>query len=118
MILVYDVRAPQSFDQVKKYWLTELKENMEHNENVFVAVNKCDEYDENPSQEQIDFIEERAMRWYRVSAKQGTNVAEMFEEITEILIDRFPPTEKKSHQSIILQESMREQIVNQKRCCK
>lgn len=58
------------------------------------------------------------MKWYRVSAKQGTNVREMFDDITEILMDRFPPTEKKSHQSIILQESMREQIVNKKGCCK
>ena len=43
-VLVYDVTLKKSFEQVKEYWVKELKENAPENIIIVIAANKSDDY--------------------------------------------------------------------------
>lgn len=81
VLLVYDVHNKDSFREVKDYWFgevpcrsTQLQQHMDHKENVYVLVNKCDDHEERLSKEELDFMEEHRLRYYLVSAKTGAMV--------------------------------------------
>ncbi|XP_069783189.1 ras-related protein Rab-35-like [Narcine bancroftii] len=86
VIVVYDVTNPQSFVNVKR-WLHEINQNCDTVAKVLVG-NKS----EDPSRRQVDhgdakrFCDQLGIRLFETSAKENTNVEEMFSAVTAMVL--------------------------------
>ena len=79
-ILVYDVTRKESFESLKDYWYSQLKENSEPDIVIGVAGNKCDLY------ENEEVKEDEAREWAKeigavfelTSAQNNTGINDLF----------------------------------------
>jgi small GTP-binding protein len=84
IIFVFDLTKPDSFDNIRS-WLIE-SENYADNFGKILIGNKCD-LPALVTQERIDsFISKKNLAYFNTSAKDGTNVVEMFQNIIEQII--------------------------------
>jgi len=91
VFLVYDISVPKSFENLKKIWYKELKENGEVNPIIFIVGNKCDLYEEE------DTVKEEDARGYAksidapfrlVSAKNGLGINNLFNDALDAYIKK------------------------------
>ncbi|XP_059809897.1 ras-related protein Rab-35-like [Hypanus sabinus] len=86
VIIVYDVTNPESFVNVKR-WLHEISQNCDTVSKVLVG-NK----NEDPSARQVEyadakrFCDQVGIRLFETSAKENTNVEEMFNAVTFMVL--------------------------------
>uniref|UniRef100_UPI00398F5462 ras-related protein Rab-35-like n=1 Tax=Pristiophorus japonicus TaxID=55135 RepID=UPI00398F5462 len=86
VIIVYDVTNPESFVNVKR-WLHEISQNCDTVSKILVG-NK----NEDPSRRQVEFAdakrfsEQMGIRLFETSAKENTNVEEMFNAVTFMVL--------------------------------
>lgn len=81
-IIVYDVTNRESFDNIN-FWLKQLKENNGGEIVTVIAGNKCDmaEKEVVTEEEERELAESRYALHFRTSAKDGTNITNMFMRI-------------------------------------
>ena len=90
VIIVYDITNEKSFESLK-YWVDEVQQHGKANCIVNIAGNKIDCMD----QEKITpmkaktFAEQCKAKYYITSAKEGTNITEMFNDILTKKYPRF-----------------------------
>ena len=82
LIIVYDVTNQESFENIKK-WLDEIRENITTEIPIFLCGNKTDlSYSRVVSPEKgIEASEKYNIGFIEISAKEGTNVPELFDLI-------------------------------------
>ncbi|XP_072340180.1 ras-related protein Rab-35 isoform X1 [Scyliorhinus torazame] len=86
VIIVYDVTSPESFVNVKR-WLHEITQNCDTVTKILVG-NK----NEDPSRRQVEFAdakrfsEQMGICLFETSAKENTNVEEMFNAVTYMVL--------------------------------
>ncbi|XP_072889583.1 ras-related protein Rab-35-like [Hemitrygon akajei] len=86
VIIVYDVTNPESFVNVKR-WLHEISQNCDTVSKILVG-NK----NEDPSARQVEyadakrFCDQVGIRLFETSAKENTNVEEMFNAVTFMVL--------------------------------
>eukprot|EP01128_Nolandella_sp_AFSM9_P009327 TRINITY_DN5936_c0_g1_i2.p1 TRINITY_DN5936_c0_g1~~TRINITY_DN5936_c0_g1_i2.p1 ORF type:complete len:234 (+),score=59.19 TRINITY_DN5936_c0_g1_i2:103-702(+) len=91
MILTFDLTNAASFKSLSK-WLQEVERYAEEDVVVVLAGNKIDSGDDNfavPQSEIDEFKAKYGLDFFRTSAKEGTNVDEMFQRLTEQVVERF-----------------------------
>jgi Ras-related protein Rab-11A len=78
-ILVYDLTKKDTFDNCAK-WLKELQEKAEHGIKIVLAGNKCDlsQIREVETSTAKDWASRNGLQFFECSAKDGTNVPEVF----------------------------------------
>ena len=84
IILLFDLTEMQTFLHLEQ-WLKEIKRYCKEDVQLFLAGNKMDLQNEKqvPQYEIQNFIEKHNMRYESVSAKIGTNVSLVFEELAD-----------------------------------
>jgi len=94
-ILVYDITRKESFDNLKNFWYSQLKENSGSNVVLGVAGNKCDLYEseEVKESEARQFAEEIGAIFELTSAQNNTGINELFFEVGNKYLDpNFKPS--------------------------
>lgn len=86
-IVVFDVTHPSSFERAKK-WVWELRQNVQ-NPNLIIALvgNKVDLVDSRqvPEVDARNYASESSLLYFETSAKNNTNVSNVFEDIADKL---------------------------------
>ena len=94
-ILVYDITRKETFDNLKTFWYTQLKENSGSNVVLGVAGNKCDLYESEDVKESEarQFAEEIGAIFELTSAQNNTGINELFFEVGNKYLDpNFKPS--------------------------
>ena len=83
VILVYDITRKDSFEALKNYWYTEVKDNSPKNVIIVISANKSDlyEYEEVSNTEVEEFAKEINVIYKQTSALNGTGIKDLFESI-------------------------------------
>ena len=81
VILVYNITVKSSFDNLKNVWLDDITNFGEEYKVLAIVGNKSDLYEQEavPEQEARKFAEEHNAIFMYVSAKNGTNIDELFD---------------------------------------
>lgn len=82
-VLVYDVTRRSSIEELRKYWMPEIKANASPSIILAVAANKSDmlEYEEVKDEEGRKFAKEINAIYQKTSAKESTGVDQLFKNI-------------------------------------
>ena len=131
-ILVYDITYRDSFEDIKNYWIPEIRENTEKDIILAIAGNKCDNY----ANEQVNDKEGKALAkeinaiYMRTSAKLNSSIDEMFNsignkflnpdmEITSNLTkeELIQQSEQLQREKIKLNNSNKNNNKTKKKCC-
>ena len=98
VVLVFDLTNRITFEKVN-VWLNDLKENVPTDYCVILVGNKSDikERDILLSDEARKFAIRNKMAYIEVSAKQGTNVVSLFENITKKMINKWEQSENSNN---------------------
>ena len=94
-ILVYDITRKETFENLKNFWYTQLKENSGSNVVLGVAGNKCDLYESEDVKESEarQFAEEIGAIFELTSAQNNTGINELFFEVGNKYLDpNFKPS--------------------------
>lgn len=87
-ILMYDVSNEDSFNQVND-WSTQIKTYSWDNAQVILVGNKCDLDDRTVSNERgKQLADQLGMEFFETSAKENTNVKEVFERLVDLICDK------------------------------
>ena len=79
-VLVYDITIKQSFEEIKTFWIKQLREFGPENIIVAIAANKSDLLDQEQvnEEEARNFAEENNALFFEISAKNGLGINELF----------------------------------------
>ena len=79
-VLVYDITRKQSFEELKNYWINQIKESAPENIILAIAANKSDLLDREQvnEDEARNFAKENNALFYETSAKNSIGVNELF----------------------------------------
>ena len=94
-ILVYDITRKETFDNLKNFWYSQLKENSGSNVVLGVAGNKCDLYESEDVKESEarQFADEIGAIFELTSAQNNTGINELFFEVGNKYLDpNFKPS--------------------------
>ena len=88
-VLVYDVTLKKSFEQLKEYWVKEIKENAPDNIIIVIAANKSDDYinQEVTTAEGKELAKSLDALFICTSAKMGNGIEELFKLSGEKFLD-------------------------------
>ena len=84
-VMVYDISRAESFEELKNYWATQIKESSPQGIILVIVGNKSDLFE----QEKVDegearkLAEELGAIYLRVSAKNDAGISNIFEEIAK-----------------------------------
>ena len=93
-LVVYDIANKDSFETLD-YWIEEIKSNSPIMTQIILVGNKCDIIDERQikTDDGKTYAKNKNIKFYEVSAKQGTNVNEVFECLVKDILNNFSPNE-------------------------
>ena len=88
-VLVYDVTLKKSFEQLKEYWVKEIKENAPDNIIIAIAANKSDDYlnQDVKTSEGKELAKSLDAIFVCTSAKLGNGIEELFKLSGEKFLD-------------------------------
>ena len=88
-VLVYDVTLKKSFEQLKEYWVKEIKDNAPDNIIIVIAANKSDDYinQEVTTAEGKELAKSLDALFICTSAKMGNGIEELFKLSGEKFLD-------------------------------
>ena len=123
LIFVFDLTNEKTFENIQK-WLITCDEIIE-NFNKIIVGNKLDLENREIDTERAEiFCEKYNMKYFETSAKRGTNVEKIFEEITRLILDNKQKNEIKDKENayIIKHKSSKIKIQpdkskKKKKCC-
>lgn len=94
VMIVYDITDKRSFDNLKNYWLNEVRMHAPQNAVLMLVGNKCDLSGDEQHQRKVEFrtaeklASELNVSLFEVSAKTGINVEEAFMELARSMRER------------------------------
>ena len=82
-ILVFDITRKDTFEAIKNYWYTEVRDNSPKDIIIAIAANKCDlyEYEEVNNEEIQEFSNSINALYKQTSAKSGNGIKDLFNNI-------------------------------------
>ena len=116
-IVVYDITNNESF-QTLDYWVEEIKSNSQELSRMILVGNKCDleEGRQVKKEEGKEYAKKKELKFYEVSAKDGTNVNKAFDDLIKDILSTYSPSElSKKRASKMLSVPMPQQ--KKKSCC-
>ena len=83
-LVVYDITSRESFNNIK-CWIDDCKQHVAPTTQIIILGNKCDLEDkrEVSSQEGNEFADSNGLQFYETSAKDGTNIENVFKNSVE-----------------------------------
>ena len=125
IILVFDLTDQKSFNDLKKNWLSDVKNYADKNVEIAIVGNKLDLINERKvTQSQVaNFCRENKYKYFETSAKEGTNILRIFEELSFVLATNDEKQRGEQNQKMLLNEnhSVKNNISNtenkKSRCC-
>ena len=93
-IIVYDISNVDSFHTLD-YWVKEIKANSQELSKMILVGNKCDLIEERQvkKEEGQDYAKKQKMKFYEISAKDGTNVNKAFDNLIKDILNTYSPSE-------------------------
>ena len=93
-IIVYDITNSESF-QTLDYWVEEIKSNSHEFTKMILVGNKCDLEEERQvkKEEGKDYAKKEKIKFYEVSAKEGTNINTAFDTLVKDILSTYSPSE-------------------------
>ena len=120
-LVVYDITNNESFETLD-YWIEEIKSNSQELSKMILVGNKCDK--EKVRKVKKDdgksYAKKKKIKFCEVSAKDGTNVNEVFESLVKDILKSYSPIENfKKRGSRMLSVPVQAQQDNKKNsnCC-
>ena len=94
-IIVYDISNTESFDKLD-YWIEQIKTNAQEYVKMILFGNKSDIIEERKvsKEEGEQYAKNNKIKFFEVSAKEGTNVNQAFEYLIKDILNCFSPIEK------------------------
>ena len=89
ILFVYDITSLNSFNELRNYWITQVKENCEPNILFGVVANKNDLYNDQqvPKEEGVKLADEIGAIFQMTSAKSGNGINNLFNNIARKYLD-------------------------------
>jgi len=122
-LLVYDITDKKSFDEIKSYWLNQLKINSTKDIIICICGNKNDLY-LNEKVNEIDarkFADSNNCEFTLISAKNGNGLFEIFQKLGKIYLDNDfriqTENERKNRNGIKLKKSTQKLTKEKKKSC-
>ena len=105
-ILVYDICRVESFEEIKNYWVKQIKESSVSNIILAIVANKCDLINKEKvdEEEARKFASEISAMYFRTSAKESIGIDDLFFEIAKKCIGK--------EDVIIKKDESREDTIN------
>ena len=93
-VIVYDISCIETFEKLD-YWIDQIKLNAQEQTKLILFGNKCDIEDgrQIKKEEGETYAKKNNIKFFEVSAKDGTNVSEAFEYIFKDILNSFSPNE-------------------------
>ena len=130
VILVIDITRRDTFESIKNYWYSEIKENAPKDVILCLAANKCDlyEYEEVTNEELEQYAKSINAIYKQTSALQKTGINDLFDMIGYKILtsEKYEEIRKKSAQNHVKLEKFDEDIlssdskskkIEKKSCC-
>ena len=118
-LVVYDIANNESFETLD-YWIEEIKANSQELSKMILVGNKCDKEKERKIQKEDGkaYAKKKQIKFYEVSAKDGTNVNEVFEILVKDILKSYSPSENlKKRGSRMLSVPIPQQQNKKSNCC-
>ena len=95
--------SQRSLNEIKNYHYINIKKILDYEPLIYLVANKIDLIEEVKvsEKEAIDFATEKGIKYFKVSAKTGEGVNELFEDIANSLIKKFKRAIDNKNQNII-----------------
>ena len=89
-ILVYDITRKETFEELKNYWVNQIKESLKENIILVIAANKSDLSEKEEVDEVMarEFARELNALFFRTSAKNSIGIDDLFFEIAKKYIGK------------------------------
>ena len=121
LLVVFDLTKKESYDHIKS-WINEAKENNDKLKTILIG-NKLDLKDERIVAIDVakQFAEKNNLKYIETSAKDGTNINELFQAIIDLLFDGKSSEEilheftKQDSSLSVVDDSM--EVKKKKSCC-
>ena len=93
-LILYDISNHESFETLD-YWVEEIKSNSQELAKMILVGNKCDLINERKikKEEGENYAKNKKIRFFEVSAKDGTNVEEVFTRLVKDILKSYSPIE-------------------------
>ena len=123
VIVIFDLTDQKSFDDIKKRWLKNINDYAEKDIMILVVGNKLDLIEQRKVTESqaMNFCKEHGFKYIEASAKEGTNILRIFEELSFDLVNNYDKkkNEEKETQFLTNNSGESKQISTKKRvgCC-
>ena len=93
-LVVYDISNIESFETLD-YWIEEIKSNSQELSQMILVGNKCDIIDERKikTDDGKAYAKKKNIKFFEVSAKEGTNVNQVFESLVKNILKYYSPSE-------------------------
>ncbi len=87
-ILVYDITSKESFEELKKYWVAQLREYGPQNIIIAITGNKSDLDNEQVDEEEVrNYAKENNFLYKRTSAKNHSSIIDLFHDVGMKFLD-------------------------------
>ena len=95
--------SQRSLNEIKNYHYINIKKILDYEPLIYLVANKIDLIEEVKvsEKEAIDFATEKGIKYFKVSAKTGEGVNELFEDIANSLIKKFKRAIDNKNKNII-----------------
>ena len=95
--------SQRSLNEIKNYHYINIKKILDYEPLIYLVANKIDLIEEVKvsEKEAIDFATEKGIKYFKVSAKTGEGVNELFEDIANSLIKKFKRAIDNKNQNLI-----------------
>ena len=124
IILVFDLTDQKSFNDLKNIWLNDIKNYADKNIQILIVGNKLDLIEERKVTESqvINFCREKDYKYIEASAKEGTNILKIFEELSFVLATNYEKEREEEMKSQFMMENFDDKnidVTNKKKfgCC-
>ena len=113
IILVFDLTEQNSFNDIKNIWIKDAKNYAEKNIQILIVGNKLDLIEQRTvSQSQvINYCRENGYKYIEASAKDGTNILKIFEELSFELASKYEKQREEQMNSQFLIENFEEKNI-------
>ena len=93
-LILYDISNHESFETLD-YWVEEIKSNSQELAKMILVGNKCDLINERKikKEEGENYAKNKKIRFFEVSAKEGTNINTAFDTLVKDILSTYSPSE-------------------------
>jgi small GTP-binding protein len=117
IVLVYDLKNQESFNHVEN-WMKQIRQKADPGIEIVLVGNKLDLVEEQDFTQGKDLAASYGIPFFPVSAKSGTNIAEMFRTLTDMIVAHNPkllnPNSTSNPETISIKEK---KPIEEQKCC-